>query len=349
MRRAASSPVSKTWAAGSRSTISAPDTRHSATSAAGRGYRQDRRQLRQESWRPRRRPGLRAHGHRTRAATRPEDSRRMGAGRSRRRDAGGWGCDYLQGALFGEASVAPPWSGHEPDRGCAVGQRSSETRVKSGRPISRRTSILSCIASRCVSKDTHDVTHGSRRAAHPKSLCDLRVSGPAGAPHHEVLHFGDRAARRVHPPRRLSRNTACSPNRFQNHHGALSRNGRPQASSASAPLHLGADRPAQVAEVLDGAEVDVGRVVPGVRQVVGSRHAAAEQQLQPDPPMAEIGERHHRVAADPQHVLEHQRGDGGSPAGSATGSRNRRHRPDSRRGRRRRRPGSPRAPWRRSR
>src|SRR6476659_1307894 len=34
--------------------------------------------------------------------------------------------------------------------------------------------------------------------------------------------------------RRLSRKTACSPNRFQNHHGALSRSGEPQAFSATA-------------------------------------------------------------------------------------------------------------------
>ena len=33
---------------------------------------------------------------------------------------------------------------------------------------------------------------------------------------------------------RLSKNTACSPNRFQNHQGALSRNGLPQALSATA-------------------------------------------------------------------------------------------------------------------
>src|ERR1700730_17482302 len=38
------------------------------------------------------------------------------------------------------------------------------------------------------------------------------------------------------PPyrRRLSRNTACSPSRFQNHHGALNRSARPQALSATA-------------------------------------------------------------------------------------------------------------------
>jgi hypothetical protein len=33
---------------------------------------------------------------------------------------------------------------------------------------------------------------------------------------------------------RLSRNTPCSPNKFQNHHGALSRSGVPQAFSATA-------------------------------------------------------------------------------------------------------------------
>src|SRR5262245_64625488 len=32
----------------------------------------------------------------------------------------------------------------------------------------------------------------------------------------------------------LSKNTACSPNRFQNHHGALSRSGEPQAFRATA-------------------------------------------------------------------------------------------------------------------
>src|SRR5262245_48283635 len=33
---------------------------------------------------------------------------------------------------------------------------------------------------------------------------------------------------------RLSRNTACSPIRFQNHHGALKRSARPQALRATA-------------------------------------------------------------------------------------------------------------------
>src|SRR4030081_2759764 len=34
-------------------------------------------------------------------------------------------------------------------------------------------------------------------------------------------------------PLRVSRNTPCSPNKFQNHHGALSRNGAPHALSAT--------------------------------------------------------------------------------------------------------------------
>ena len=42
-------------------------------------------------------------------------------------------------------------------------------------------------------------------------------------------------------------------------------------------LHLGADDVAELAEVLDGAEMDVGRILPGVGQVVGARHVAAEQ------------------------------------------------------------------------
>ena len=41
------------------------------------------------------------------------------------------------------------------------------------------------------------------------------------------------ATRRNTQPLRLSKNTACSPNMFQNHHGALSRSGEPQALSAT--------------------------------------------------------------------------------------------------------------------
>ena len=41
--------------------------------------------------------------------------------------------------------------------------------------------------------------------------------------------------------RRLSKNTACSPNRFQNHHGIFSRMRRPQALSATASSILAPD------------------------------------------------------------------------------------------------------------
>src|SRR5205807_2158419 len=43
------------------------------------------------------------------------------------------------------------------------------------------------------------------------------------------------------------------------------------------PRHL-----TEIAEIFDGAEVDIGRVVPCVWQIVGYRHRAVEQKLQPD-------------------------------------------------------------------
>ena len=47
------------------------------------------------------------------------------------------------------------------------------------------------------------------------------------------LHHVAVSRQRNHP-RRLSKNTACSPNKFQNHHGIFSRILRPQALSATA-------------------------------------------------------------------------------------------------------------------
>src|SRR5262249_6836499 len=73
-------------------------------------------------------------------------------------------------------------------------------------------------------------------------------------------------------------------------------------------LHLGADGEAEIAEILDGAEMDVRRVVPRVRQIVGARHAATEQEQHADLPVTEIRKRHHRMAADAEHVLEHDAG-----------------------------------------
>ncbi len=52
--------------------------------------------------------------------------------------------------------------------------------------------------------------------------------------------------------------------------------------------------------------MDVGRLVPGDRQVLGHRHASAEAQLHADLPVAEIGEGDDGVPADAQHLLQHQ-------------------------------------------
>src|ERR1700726_1155542 len=69
-------------------------------------------------------------------------------------------------------------------------------------------------------------------------------------------------------------------------------------------LHLDIDLVAELHKVLDGAEMDVRRVVPGRGQVFGARHVAADQELQPHPPEAEIRERDDGAAADPQQVFQ---------------------------------------------
>ena len=70
-------------------------------------------------------------------------------------------------------------------------------------------------------------------------------------------------------------------------------------------FHLDVDLVAELHEILDGAEMDVRRVVPGGRQVLGARHVAADQKLQPHPPEAEIRERDDGAPADPQQILQH--------------------------------------------
>src|SRR3954469_24987534 len=64
-------------------------------------------------------------------------------------------------------------------------------------------------------------------------------------------------------------------------------------------LHLDVDFAAQLHEILDGAEMDVGRVVPGRGEILGARHVAADQKLQAHLPETEIWERHDGAAADP--------------------------------------------------
>ena len=89
------------------------------------------------------------------------------------------------------------------------------------------------------------------------------------------------AGERAVPPRlelrrqRWSRNTACWPKRFQNHSGALKHDARAVAPQRDRLLDPGVDLVAEADEIADRAEVDVGRVVPGIGQVARHRHAAA--------------------------------------------------------------------------
>src|SRR6202790_1630328 len=55
-------------------------------------------------------------------------------------------------------------------------------------------------------------------------------------------------------------------------------------------FHLDVDLVAELDEILDGAEMDVRRVVPGGREVFGAWPMAADQKVQPHPPEAEIRE-----------------------------------------------------------
>src|SRR5882724_3548457 len=70
-------------------------------------------------------------------------------------------------------------------------------------------------------------------------------------------------------------------------------------------LHLDVDLVAELHEILDGAEMDVRRVVPGRRQIFGARHVPADEQLQPHFPEAEIRKRHDGAPPDPQQILQH--------------------------------------------
>src|SRR5580698_523229 len=56
-------------------------------------------------------------------------------------------------------------------------------------------------------------------------------------------------------------------------------------------FHLDVDFVAELHEILDGAEMDVRRVVPGRRQVFGARHVATDEQLESHFPEAKIRKR----------------------------------------------------------
>src|SRR5690606_2496135 len=62
--------------------------------------------------------------------------------------------------------------------------------------------------------------------------------------------------------------------------------------------------PRQLAEVEHRQEVDVGRLVPFVGQVIGDRRPALQDDLQPHLPVAEVGDHHQRPSGDPQHFLQ---------------------------------------------
>src|ERR1700738_764853 len=59
-------------------------------------------------------------------------------------------------------------------------------------------------------------------------------------------------------------------------------------------------------KILDRAKMDVRRVVPGAGKIARHRHASANRDLEPDPPVAEIRKRHDRMTADPQHMFKHR-------------------------------------------
>src|SRR5262245_21758328 len=65
-------------------------------------------------------------------------------------------------------------------------------------------------------------------------------------------------------------------------------------------FHLRSRHRAKLTEILDGAEMNVGRVPPGIGQVVGARHVSSEHDLHPNLPVPEIGKRHDPVATDTQ-------------------------------------------------
>ena len=88
---------------------------------------------------------------------------------------------------------------------------------------------------RCGHSNCTDVYHRSsprKRAIHNPFRCDYVDGFSKSSRARRMPRFRGTTARR-NCYFRLSRNTACSPSRFQNHHGALKRSGRPHGSSAT--------------------------------------------------------------------------------------------------------------------
>ena len=66
-----------------------------------------------------------------------------------------------------------------------------------------------------------------------------------------------------------------------------------------------ADAARQRDEIGNGAEMNVRRVVPRMREAFGHRHPAEKGELRPNSPMAEIRHRNDSAAPDPQKMFEH--------------------------------------------
>ena len=136
----------------------------------------------------------------------------------------------------------------------------------------------------------------------------MRIGVPVGMdgrakPGHDagVLCARPRALPLQHEHRLRAEQVPQPPRRADAHRLAV-------AGERDAALDAGADFVEQADEIADRAEMDVRRLVPGVVQRVGPRHAAAKQQLQPHAPMTEIRKRHDGAPADAQHVLQHDPG-----------------------------------------
>src|SRR5690554_4157098 len=65
---------------------------------------------------------------------------------------------------------------------------------------------------------------------------------------------------------------------------------------------------AQMLEIVERREVNIGSIVPGVGQRFGDRHIAADAEMYPVAPVSEVGEGNDALSGHPQHFIEHQVG-----------------------------------------
>ena len=72
--------------------------------------------------------------------------------------------------------------------------------------------------------------------------------------------------------------------------------------------HINIALAAQGFEITVGKEVNIGGVVPFVRQLLGHRHTPAKRQIGSGAPAAEVGEGNNALIADSKHLIQHQMG-----------------------------------------